>query len=75
MGFVREDKAKVCELLLTTLQETRHMDDLVCLDYSGILAGGEEFVTATFTNGSRKTINVTYDSGWKLIKDVMKGLG
>ena len=74
MSIIREDKREVCEKLLQTLQVTRHLDDLVDLEYSGILTSGDEYVTAFFQNGSRKTINVTHDSGWALIKDVMKGL-
>lgn len=74
MSITREDKRDVCEKLLQVLQATRHMDDLMDLEYSGTLTCGEEYVTALFRNGSRKTINVTYDSGYELIKDVMKGL-
>jgi len=48
--------------------------DLMDLEYSGILTCGDEYVTALFRNGSRKTINVTCDSGYALIQDVMKGL-
>ena len=74
MGFVREDKAQICILIRQMLQETREFDDLRLLDYSGILASGEEYVNAEFQNGSRKSINVTHDSGWALIQDVLEGL-
>lgn len=74
MSITREDKREICEKLLQVLQTTRHLDDLVDLEYSGILTCGDEYVTALFRNGSRKTINVTYDSGYALIENVMKGL-
>ena len=74
MSITREDKREICEKLLQALQATRHMDELVDLEYSGMLTCGEEYVTALFRNGSRKTINVTCDSGYALIQDVMEGL-
>jgi len=74
MSITREDKREICEKLLQVLQATRHMDDLMDLEYSGTLTCGEEYVTALFRNGSRKTINITYDSGYALIQDVMEGL-
>ena len=74
MSITREDKREICEKLLQVLQTTRHLDDLVDLEYSGILTCGDEYVTALFRNGSRKTINVSGDSGYALIEDVMKGL-
>lgn len=74
MSITREDKREICEKLLQALQATRYMDDLMDLEYSGTLTCGEEYVTALFRNGSRKTINITYDSGYALIQDVMEGL-
>lgn len=69
-----ENKKDICEKLMKTLQATRYFKDLTGLEYSGVLPDGEEYVNALFRDGGRKTINVTCDSGYALIEDVMKGL-
>lgn len=67
-----ENKAKILELALPALQETRHMDDLVTLDYSK--NGEREQITATFRNGSHKWVDVTEDSGFYMLIDLLHGL-
>ena len=67
-----ENKEKILELVLPALQETRHLDDLVTLDYSKL--GEGEQITATFINGAHKWVNVTADSGIQMLIDLLHGL-
>ena len=64
-----EDKQKICNELLHTLQLTRDFCDLVSLKYER--EGAYEFVVATFDNGYQKTANVTADSGTAMIVDII----
>lgn len=63
-----EDKQKICDLLLATLQATRNAHDLISLTYDG----DRETVTATFVGGGKYIINVALDSGTAMIRDIMK---
>lgn len=64
-----EDKQKICNALLHTLQLTRGFYDLVSLKYER--EGAYEFVVATFDNGYQKTANVTANSGTAMILDII----
>lgn len=64
-----EDKKLITSMLLPVLQLTRNLSDLIGLDYE--VKGNSEYVTATFSNGSKKVANVTMDSGTSLIRDVL----
>lgn len=66
-----EDKQRICELLLKTLQATRNAHNLVSLTYDA----DEEVVTALFEDGGKQVINVPMDSGTAMIRDVMANLG
>ena len=68
-----EDKALVTQKLFALLKTTREYFELESLEY-GMAGSGSEFVTATFEDGRRQTINVTMDSGIALIRDVIKFL-
>ena len=68
-----EDKQKILDLLLQELQATRHLHDLVSLEYVWEYECGQH-VEATFENGYKKQINVSMDSGTAMIRDVVKGL-
>lgn len=63
MSITREDKREVCEKLLQTLQATRHMDDLVDLEYSGMLTCGESMSPHCFGTaaGRRSTSHAIPD--------------
>lgn len=65
-----EDKKQICTLLLAACQETRYLGDLAELNYNP----ETETVTATFRGGAKKRINVLCDSGFALMKDVLKNL-
>ena len=62
-----EDKQKICDLFLVTLQNTRNLFDLNELKYDS----DKETVTAIFANGGTKVINVAMDSGTSMIKDII----
>ena len=64
-----EDKQKICNELLSTLQQTRGFYDLVSLKYEN--EDVHELVVATFDNGYQKTANVTADSGTAMIIDII----
>ena len=69
---MKEDKQKILDLLLPTLQETRALDDLMSLVYVKT-EQDEERVIAIFPAGD-KIVNITMDSGVAMIQDVIKGL-
>ena len=72
-----ENKGEIVRRLYATLKETRESKKLKDLEYikeTGKICC-EEYVTATFDNGYTKKINVAYDSGIAMIRDVIKGLG
>lgn len=64
----KEDKKRICALLLPVLQATRNLFDLATLEYDE----QREVVIATFENGYSKTANVAADSGTSMIKDILK---
>ena len=65
---MREDKQKICNLLLKALQETRNLYDLTGLLYDP----EKDVVIATFESGYTKTANVACDSGTAMIRDIIK---
>ena len=69
---MKEDKQKILDLLLPTLQETRALDDLMSLVYVKT-EQDEERVIAIFPAGD-KIVNITGDSGTSMIQDVLRGI-
>lgn len=61
-----ENKQKILDLLLPTLQATRNLSDLVSLEY----IADKELVKATFPSGF-KYANVAADSGTLMIRDII----
>lgn len=66
-----EDKQRICDLLLVTLQATRGAQDVVSMVYDS----EAELVVITFLSGGKRVINVAMDSGTAMIRDIMSGLG
>lgn len=66
----KEDKAMICKMLLPVYQQTRQFSDLVDLVYEKDEKKDVETVTAVFANGAKRRINVTMDSGWRMIQDI-----
>ena len=76
-----ENKKEICQLLLPILQKTRHLEDLDKLEYTKCdndpkfpRFNGLETVTAIFKNKCVKKVNVEGDSGYSMIRDILKGL-
>ncbi len=68
---MRENKQKICDLLLVALQATSNAADVVSITYNQ----DAETVQVKFENGGSRKINVAMDSGTAMIRDIMAGLG
>ena len=66
-----EDKQKICDLLLVTLQATGNAADVTSLIHNK----ESETVTVTFLSGGKRVVNVAMDSGTAMIRDIMANLG
>ena len=68
-----ENKQKICDLLLETLQATRECSDLESLTYvmSEQLNRYDSYVEARFQSGGKRIINTSMDSGFAMIRDIM----
>lgn len=66
-----ENKQKICDLLLITLQATSNASDVLSLIYDE----ESESVTITFLSGGKRIANVAMDSGTAMIRDIMANLG
>lgn len=71
-----EDKSEIVKAFLPVLQMTDFFKDLLNLEYNINTEGKfkNETVTATFYNGCTKEVNVTYDSGFAMLQDIVKQL-
>lgn len=68
-----EDKQKICDLLLATLQATRECSDLESLTYVTPEQPNryDSYVEARFQGGGKRIINTSMDSGFAMIRDIM----
>lgn len=66
-----ENKQAICASLLQTIQKTRAGKGIYTMEYIKTESGAET-VKVVFVGGYIQYINVTFDSGIALIKDVMK---
>ena len=68
-----EDKQKICDLLLATLQATRLYSDLESLTYVTPEQPHryDSYVEARFTDGGKRIINTSMDSGFVMIRDII----
>lgn len=71
-----ENKAEIVKAFLPVLQMTEYFNDLIDLEYQLKTDGKfkNEKVIATFKNGWKKESNVTCDSGYAMLKDIVKQL-
>lgn len=67
-----ENKQIICSFFQGTLVRTERYKNLIDLRYEEREDG--EWVTATYSNGSKKVINVTADSGPAMLRDILRGL-
>lgn len=68
-----ENKQEICNHLLQALKNTRQCRDLESLEY-GPYGLNNEIVVARFTNGGKRSINVTMDSGIAMIEDILRAV-
>ena len=68
-----ENKQKICDLLLETLQATRLYSDLESLTYVTPEQPSryDSYVEAKFTSGGKRIINTSMDSGFAMIRDII----
>lgn len=71
---MKEDKRKICSLLLPVVQATRAGWDVIDLEYTNNEFMDDEYVRIRYASGYTKKVNVTLDSGAAMILDVIKGL-
>lgn len=71
---MKEDKRKICSLLLPVVQATRAGWDVIDLEYTNNEFTDDEYVRIRYASGCTKKVNVTLDSGTAMILDVIKGL-
>ena len=63
-----ENKQEILDKLLATLQATRKFCGLASLEYEP----EQEMVTAVYEGGATLRVNVAGDSGFAMIKDVLR---
>ena len=68
----REDKQAICNALCAALQLTREGADIERLEYRR--RPGEEYVIIYRAGNYRHNINVAWDSGAAMIRDIMRYL-
>ena len=69
-----ENKENIANLLAETLKRTRMWDDITRLKYIKEDSGSEYVYVDYKGKPAARRINVTCDSGWQLIKDVIQAL-
>ena len=70
MGYIEENKQLICDLLCKALQCTDAHNDLLELKYDK----ERETVTSIYYNSHNKVINVSKDSGFAMIYDIISNL-
>lgn len=70
---MNEDKQTICDHLCKALRATRYGRDIVVLTYAA-LSETEERVIVTYKSGYSREINVSCDSGYAMIRDIMKNV-
>lgn len=66
-----ESKQIICELLLPAIRATQHNDSLVSLMYE-THEHHKATVTAFFSSGFARKIDVSYCTGIEMIRDIVK---
>lgn len=69
---MHENMQKICNYLCQTLRQTRRFYDLLALEYV-VKNADKQYVLAYFPAGC-VCINVSLDSGWGMIMDIVKQL-
>ncbi len=69
-----ENKQAICKELCKVLQMTTYGSDIVALHYYSQWWEYPESVIVTYNSGYSKEINVSMDSGYAMIKDIMRNV-
>lgn len=69
-----ENKQAICKELCKVLQMTTYGSDIVALHYYSQGWEYPESVIVTYNSGYSKEINVSMDSGYAMIKDIMRNV-
>ena len=69
-----EDKRKICDYLLATLQITDKGRDIVSLEYCDNEYTDDAHVDVTYAYGFIKRVDVTAYNGLAMIKDIISSL-
>lgn len=69
---MEEDKQAICDALTQALQLTRAYFGISHIDYEKDL--GLELVRVYWNDGHVRTINVHWDSGAAMIRDILRGI-
>ncbi len=67
---MREDKQAICNALCEALKLTRAFHDIVGIDYNA----ESEKAIVIFDDDNSVDINVAFDSGAAMIRDILRGL-
>lgn len=70
---MNEDKQAICDYLCKALRATSYGRGIVVRTYAA-LSETEERVIVTYKSGYSKEINVSCDSGYAMIRDIMKNV-
>jgi hypothetical protein len=68
-----EDKELILSWLLQTLRCTKEGIALVNIAYKQ-LEGDREEAILVYENGYRKSVNITGDTGYQIIRDILKSI-
>ena len=71
MMYFYEDKKVVIQMLLQALRCTVAGVDLADIEYK-VLTDGTEIATLIYDTGYRKNINISFDSGIALMRDILR---
>lgn len=71
---MKEDKRKICSLLLPVIQATFAGRDVVDLEYCDNEFTDDASVRIAFASGRKKKVDVTCDSGMSMVLDILRWL-
>ena len=73
MIYFYEDKEEIIKWLLATLKLTAAGVGLEDIRYER-LANGDEIAVLIYDNGFRKSVNISYDTGVLLMRDILRSI-
>jgi hypothetical protein len=70
---LKENYQEICDELCRVLKKTRYLPDLAEIRHE-YETSGDRTAVCVFEGGFRKRINVSSDSGFAMIKDILNNL-